>query len=241
MTRDFETTTVGDIVAHDPRTAPVFARHGIDFCCGGGQRLADACRAKQVDTAVLEAELDRAVAGGGPPIDVTSWTADALIDVIVEEHHKYVRREVPSIESMLEKIVSKHGATRPELAEIAQAFDTLADELYAHMEKEEAVLFPYIASLTRPDAGKAASPFFGTVRNPIRMMKHEHVEAAALLETIQRLTNRFTPPAEACATWKASYAALEAFDRDLREHVHLENNVLFPAATRLEDTRLATT
>ena len=241
MKSDLGTTTVGEIVARDLRNAAVFARHGIDFCCGGGQRLADACRAKHIDTDAIVAELDRVTADGGPPIDSTSWTADALVDLIVKEHHTYVRREVPAIESMLEKIVSKHGATRPELAEIAQAFDTLADELYSHMDKEERVLFPYIASLARQEDHKSTSPFFGTLRNPIRMMKHEHVEAAALLETIKRLTNRFTLPAEACATWKASYAALEAFDRDLREHVHLENNVLFRAAARLEDARLSTT
>ena len=241
MTKELDTATVGEIVARDRRSAAVFARYGIDFCCGGGQRLTDACRAKNIDAAALVAEIDRAASGDGPPVDATSWTADALVDLIVSEHHTYVRREVPSIESMLEKIVSKHGVAHPELAEIAQAFDMLADELYAHMEKEEGVLFPYIASLVRRTDRKVASPFFGTVRNPIRMMKHEHVEAAALLGTIQRLTNQFTPPAGACATWKASYAALEAFDRDLREHVHLENNVLFPAATRLEDAQLSTT
>jgi regulator of cell morphogenesis and NO signaling len=238
MPKDFDRSTVGEIVARDRRTAAVFARHGIDFCCGGHARLADACAAHNVDTAQLISELERVDAGGGRAPDVTSWTPDALIDLIVNEHHAYVRREVPAIMGMLEKLWSKHGSKQVELSAIARVFDTLADELYAHMQKEERVLFPYIASMAAQNAGDdgPGRPPFSTVRNPIRVMEHDHAEAAAHLEQIQQLTNGFTPPADACATWKACYATLDAFDRDLREHVHLENNVLFPAAVRLENT-----
>jgi regulator of cell morphogenesis and NO signaling len=235
MPTDLSHTTVGDIVARDLRTAAIFARHGIDFCCGGHVPLADACRARNVDVALLLEELSR-VDTSEDAIDDTSLSIDALIDLIVSEHHAYVRRETPVITALLEKVVMRHGQTHPEVHDVAQAFATLGGELYAHMEKEERVLFPYIAALASGDGtGRPGRPPFGTVRNPISLLQHDHAGAAMLLDHIQRLTNRFTSPPDACTTFKACYTALEAFDRDLREHVHLENNVLFPAALRLED------
>jgi regulator of cell morphogenesis and NO signaling len=228
--------TVGDIVGHDLRTAAVFARHGIDFCCGGRRSLDEACKARGVEPDAVLRELETLEATEGVE-DMTAWPLDALVEYIVTRHHAYVKRQIPAITAMLEKLVAAHGERHPEMRRIAATFASLAAELTHHMDKEERILFPYIQSmvrLRREGSDRVVTPF-GTVRNPIRMMEDDHQQAAAELWMLRMLSNGFTVPEDGCVTWRACFNELAAFERDLHKHVHLENNVLFPGVERLED------
>jgi regulator of cell morphogenesis and NO signaling len=228
-------TTVGDIVAHDLRSAAIFVRHGIDFCCGGRRSLGDACRAKGVDAGDIIRELDSL--NHSRTFDAAAWPLDSLIDYIVGMHHAYVRRQIPALRTMLEKVTASHGGDHPDVAAVEAVFADLASDLERHMQKEERILFPYVRALVKTKASgdrMLASPF-GTVRNPIRMMEVEHSGAGEDMRSIRGLTGDYQPPEGACVTWRACYGELQEFERDLHEHVHLENNVLFPAAVRLEE------
>lgn len=237
MTEPLETSTVGDIVAVDFRAAAVFEELGIDFCCGGRQSLGEACRAANVQPRSVIAALialDRAHRADGD--DLTGWGVDDLIDVIVTRHHAYVRSALPTIAHYLEKLDQVHGSRHPELAQMARQFEQMGAELEQHMMKEEQVLFPHLRRLARlafEGAAIPASPF-GTVQNPIRMMEREHVEVANNLRAIKELSGGFVAPADGCATYAVCMAELARFERELHQHVHLENNVLFPKAGDLE-------
>lgn len=235
MTATLE-TTVRDIVSADFRTAAVLDRFGIDFCCGGGRTLAEACHARQVDAhEVLDQvkQLDADTAGTVPRF--VEWEPDRLIDHIVGTHHGYVRRVLPSLVWHVRKVAASHAAAHPEWLEISAVFEAVADELMSHMAKEEQVLFPYIrgaAGARRRGLPLPRAPF-GTVDNPIRMMEREHESAGAGLARIRELTAGYSIPSGVCATYGVCVRELEAFERDLHTHVHLENNILFPAARRL--------
>jgi len=227
---------VGDIVAADYRTAGIFERFGIDFCCGGRRSLADACQTASADpTDVIRALTDL------PPHrvdddDVTRWPVDRLIDHIVTVHHAYVRNALPRIAGYLAKLQGAHGARHPELARVTSTFDQVCADLVQHMLKEEQVLFPYVRDLAEhveEACGTLQSPF-GTVQNPIRMMEREHRAAADELAAIRELTNGYTAPDDGCTTYAVCMAELSRFEQDLHRHVHLENNVLFPKAVELE-------
>jgi regulator of cell morphogenesis and NO signaling len=228
-------TTVGDIVAHDLRSAAIFARHGIDFCCGGRRSLDDACRAKGVDPADILREL--VALNHSRTFDAAVWPLDSLIDYITGIHHAYVRRQIPMLRTLLQKVTASHGGRHPDVAAVEAVFADLASGLERHMEKEDLILFPYIRALVaaKTAGGRLPASPFGTVRNPIRMMEIEHGGAAEDTRSIRRLTANYEPPEDACVTWRACYAELYEFERDLHEHVHLENNVLFPAASLLEE------
>jgi len=229
------TTTVGDIVARDFRTAGVFEHFGIDFCCGGRRSVADACRTATVDPATLLGALDEATAIDDRRDDVTAWSPSRLVEHIVETHHGYVRTALPLIARYLAKLLEVHGGRHPELAEVRVAFARIARDLEQHMMKEEQVLFPYICELAEREesCGRMPSPF-GTVENPILMMEREHRAAADDLRTVRELTDNYTAPADGCTTYAVCFAELARFEADLHRHVHLENNVLFPAAIALE-------
>ena len=234
MNETFETRTVGDIVAEDWRTAAVFEKFGIDFCCGGRRTVSEACRSAGADvTAVSQAVAT--LAHDGSDDDESRWPVERLVDHITNTHHAYVRDSAPRIATYLTKLVQVHGARHPELAEVRSRFDALAGELLQHMFKEERILFPYIREIAA-GPGVAPSPF-GTVENPIRMMEREHEEAGALVQDIRTLTGDYTVPADGCATYRVCLEELAHFERDLHRHVHLENNVLFPKAVELETTR----
>jgi len=234
MSERLTTTTVGDIVATDFRAAGVFEQFGIDFCCGGRQSLAEACRAATVDPSEIIRALDALPPASGADEDTAEWPVDRLIDRIVSVHHAYVRQALPLIASYLEKLQSVHGARHPELARVAAAFENVSLELGQHMMKEEHVLFPYIRELGDGGWSVLRSSPFGSVENPIRMMEREHREAGDEMQLLRMLTSGYTPPDDACTTYRVCFAELAQFERDLHRHVHLENNVLFPKAVELE-------
>lgn len=241
MNEPLSTTSIGEIVATDFRTAAIFEQFGIDFCCGGRRPLDEACRMAAADPS----EVVRALEALPPPLDAdvdgTRWPVSRLIDHIVSQHHAYVRAAIPAIRGYLGKLVAAHGVAHPELNAVAAHFNALAADLEQHLVKEELVLFRYIRELANDAvAGRRAPSPFGTVENPIRMMEREHRDAADELQAIRELTNGYTTPEDGCTTYAVCMAMLEQFERDLHQHVHLENNVLFSKAIALEGRYQAT-
>jgi regulator of cell morphogenesis and NO signaling len=235
MNESLNRATIGDIVATDFRTAGVFEQFGIDFCCGGRRSFADACREAAADPELVRRALDALPADRtGDEDDLRQWPVERLVEHIVSTHHAYVRAATLGIAHHLAKLVTVHGDRHPELARVADAFEQLGDELHQHMMKEEHVLFPYIRELGDNGRGVVRPSPFGTVENPIRMMEREHREAGDEMHLIRLLTNGYTPPDDACTTYRVCFAELAQFERDLHRHVHLENNVLFPMAVELE-------
>jgi regulator of cell morphogenesis and NO signaling len=236
MSESFESMTIGDIVAADFRTAAIFERYGIDFCCGGRRPVGDACRVAAVAPSDVQAAIDalEPAAAGGTAVE--HWPLDRLIDHIVSVHHAYVHSSMPAIRQYLARLVEVHGSRHPELVRILSCFDTLTRDLSQHLLKEEHVLFPYLRELQRRPAadGRICCPF-GTVENPIRMMEREHREAADELSAIRELTRGYAAPDDGCTTYRVCMAELQRFERDLHRHVHLENNVLFPKSIALEN------
>jgi regulator of cell morphogenesis and NO signaling len=231
-------TTVRDIAAEYPSTVRVFEKAGIDYCCGGARSLQEACDSGNLDVEELLARLQQAEAEA-LPADLRDWKAAKLSEVItqiVERHHEYVRSESPRIQALITKVISRHGDTQPHLDEVRKRFETLSHDMSTHMMKEEQVLFPYIARMEQAvSAGKPIPPpFFGTVQNPVRAMMNEHDDAGVLTKEIRDLTSGYTPPASACPTYRAMLTSLSDFEQDLHRHVHLENNILFPRAVKLE-------
>ncbi len=230
-----EKTTVRDVVVDDYRTAAVFQKYGLDFCCGGGAPIAEAAANKNVDTKVLLAELETVRSGGSDNEPrVTEWGADFLAEFIVQNHHRYVQSVLPAIRQHANKVAKVHGAAHPETIEIARLFNDMANDLESHMRKEETVLFPWIKALVAANPGQDSFPAPGTVANPVRMMEAEHEVAGETMRKIRRLSSDYTPPPEACMTYRVLYQELREFETDLHRHVHLENNILFPKALPLE-------
>ena len=229
---------VGEIVAEDFRTAEVFKSHGIDFCCGDGEKaMQTVCNEHRVDFEALSEALCKACGPSNPPpIDYLSFSLKELIDHILEEHHKYINEKAPIIQGYLDKIRNVHAENHPELTELAQVFQETANELSEHMQKEEMVLFPYIERMLLVQQGQeeAVSPPFGTIQNPIQVMRQEHDTAGEQLRKFSSLTNDYTTPPDACNSYQVAFKMLKEFDEKLHTHVHLENNILFPKTVVLE-------
>jgi len=229
--------TVRDLVATDYRTAAVFERYGLDFCCSGGRTVAQSCSEARVNLDALLQELDAVLTAPATGVPTFSdWDTRALIDYIVSTHHAYVRQAIPSLVQHTQKIADVHGARHTELPHIARLFGRIAAELTQHMEKEELVLFPYIQTLESAviQGVPVPVPPFGSLRNPIRAMETEHRFAGDAMAEIRELTGGFSVPDDGCATYRVCLQELAAFQRDLHAHVHLENNILFPKALALE-------
>lgn len=228
--------TVGEIVADNYRTAQIFKKHGLDFCCGGGRTVAEACTKKGVDLETITRELEMLGENSGAADNYKDWSPDFLVDYIVNNHHNYVRNKLPEIQAYAAKVAKVHGRAHPENVKIYEKFGELAAELQDHLQKEEEILFPYIKELVTADknSDSVKQPYFKTAANPIQMMEAEHDEAGAGMEAIRQLSNDFTPPEDACTTYRILYQNLKEFQDDLHKHVHLENNILFPRALELE-------
>jgi regulator of cell morphogenesis and NO signaling len=235
MNEQVATRTVGELVAADFRAAAVFEQFGIDFCCSGRRTLDEACRAAAVDSVTVIRALTALPPALETDDDPARWPIPRLIDFIVSTHHAYVRSAMPAIARHLAKLGEVHGSRHPELARVAAYFQQIVADLSQHMAKEEHVLFPYVRDLAEAGdtCGRTHSPF-GTVANPIRMMEREHQEVGDALRLIRELTRGYVAPDDGCTTYAITMAELHQFERDLHRHVHLENNVLFPAAMRIE-------
>lgn len=229
--------TIGEYVAQDFRTASVFSKYGIDFCCKGNRSIEEACAKKDLDATRIQNEIDKLLQTSTTgQIDFTSWPLDLLADYIEKTHHRYVAEKSPILVAFLEKLCKVHGESHPELFEITELFKGCAQELGSHMQKEEQILFPFIKQMVNSNISNQplGQPGFGSVSNPIAMMKAEHEHEGERLERISALTNTYTPPSDACNTYKVTYAMLQEFEKDLHTHIHLENNILFPQAIMIE-------
>jgi regulator of cell morphogenesis and NO signaling len=230
-------TKVKDIALSNPQARQILEDAGVDYCCGGAKSLHDACSGAEMSADEILEQLKKnsqEVRG-----DAANWTSAPLSELthhIRAKHHQYVRAAIPSIQALLVKVKSKHGSAHPEVAAIDELFAKIGREMIMHMQKEEQILFPYIDAVERATKGKGSvePPFFQTVRNPIQAMMGEHDSSGDLARQIRTVSGDYTPPADACTSFKALYEALKRFESDLREHVHLENNVLFPRAVEAE-------
>jgi regulator of cell morphogenesis and NO signaling len=225
---------VGQLVAEDPRRARVFERLGIDYCCRGRTPLDSACREKGLDVAAVLRQLAAAEAEAEPghdehvPVGRATATMRELIDHIVTIHHAYLHRELPRLADLADRVVDAHGSRHPELRELREVFLSLKSELRLHMLKEEKIVFPMIARLEV--AMEVPELYCGSVGNPILVMEHEHDDAGADLARLRALTDGYTPPPDACPTYRALLDGLAGLEADLHMHIHEENNILFPRA-----------
>ena len=226
--------TVADYVTENIKTAHVFKKYGIDFCCGGGVSIEKVCKKMNVDQKVLEKELIEVDVVNDIIEDYDKWDLVFLMIYIENVHHSYVRESLPIISQYANKVAKVHGHHYAEVVKINDLFHEVADELLLHLQKEEQVLFPYIKKLVDSNGKETIASNFGTVQNPIMMLENEHENAGNIFKKIAKLTNNYIPPKEACNTFKALYNKLEEFEQDLHKHIHLENNILHPKAIKLE-------
>lgn len=233
--------TVGEIVKDDFRAADIFTSYGIDFCCGGKISVTDACaEAKADESAVLVALESLKNQAGSAAHDFDSWKLDFLSDYIINTHHQYVKRAIPQILPLAQKVADVHGDNHPEVLKINVLFQNLAEELTSHLHKEEMILFPYVKKLVAAEAagGCDDGACFGTIASPISVMEAEHENAGAILKQLYALSDGYTAPEDACNTFRVLYGKLKEFEDDLHIHIHLENNILFPKAIELEQALL---
>ncbi len=228
--------TVRELAVEMPQATRVFEKLGIDYCCGGGKSLEEACASARVPVSEV---LESLAASSAPRTAAGEWAAAPmgdLIEHIVAKHHAYVKSEVPRLEQLLAKVCSVHGNNHRELLEIQGTFRGLAAELSMHLMKEEQILFPYIQNMEAAvNAGRSVPPTpFGTVRNPVQMMTMEHDSAGDALKSMREVSNGYTTPADACISYQTLYRAFQEFEADLHQHIHLENNILFPRAVAME-------
>lgn len=228
--------TVANVVAANIKTAHVFKKHGIDFCCGGGITIEKACSKNDVEYNILKKELEAIDKNVSNAHNYNSWNLSFLVDHIVYVHHKYVEQSIPLLLEYALKVANVHGHHYKEVVEINELVIEVSKELIIHMKREELILFPFIKQLviSNENNSKPTLPNFGTVNNPISMMENEHEKAGDIFKRIAQLSNNYTPPEEACNTFRALYSKLEEFEQDLHHHIHLENNILFPKAIKLE-------
>lgn len=218
-------TTIGQLVAARPLLARLFDRLGFDYCCGGKQTLAAACARRGLDPATTVALLESAtaaLAAGPAEVDAAAMGLAALADHIEATHHAYLKAELPRLVEMAGRVATKHGWRDARLPEMASVVNTLAQEMFSHMQKEEVVLFPLVRQI---EAGARVD-----LAAPIAQLESEHEAAGGLTARLRELTDGFTPNAEACNTHRALLAGLADFESDLHRHVHKENNILFPRA-----------
>lgn len=231
--------TVREVALEHPAATRVFEKLGIDYCCGGNRSLEEACEKANVPAFLVMDTLEMAEEAERTARKVRDWQEEPLSELIthiVRTHHKYVRDESVRLTALLEKVCSVHGKNHGELFDVRATFAGLAQELTTHMMKEERVLFPYIVRMEEAVIQKEPilpAPF-GTVGNPVTMMEHEHDSAGQALRALRKLSSGYKAPADGCVSYQTLYRALEAFEADLHQHIHLENNILFPRAIAME-------
>ena len=227
--------TVADILLENPKAAGVFKKFHIDYCCKGKTPFEEACAEAGLDPEELQDQIDKA--GENPAFNMRAqdWGLDFLADYIVHNHHQYVRDTTPDLLALSEKVTRVHGNAHPELLEINATIYAIADELLQHMVKEEQILFPAIKKLFKKES-MSGFPF-ATIQAPINMMEKEHANAGDGFERIRELSDNFTVPQDACTSYRLLFDMLQSYEEDLHQHVHLENNILFPKAIDIEKTK----
>ncbi len=228
--------TVAQIVTDNIKASHIFKKYDIDFCCGGGVTLAKVCEKKSVDYETLKNELLDIDIKTEDSNDYKNWDLAFLIDYIVNIHHTYVTESLPILSMYATKVAHVHGHHYQEVVQINDLVQAAIEDLSGHLMKEEQVLFPFIKQLVqaKKDGVSPPQPHFSSVQNPIRMMESEHDVVGNIFKEISQLSNNFTPPPEACNTFRALYDKLNEFEQDLHKHIHLENNILHPKAIALE-------
>ena len=232
---------IGEIVAQNYKAASIFKAHRIDFCCNGNRSIATASKEKNIDESLILKELSEVLTKREEAdIDFQSWPIDLLADYIKKKHHRYVVAKIAEITPYLKRVAHVHGDNHPELLEIRELFGQTAEELTSHMQKEENVLFPYIIEMVdkKSRGEKLIKPPFGSIENPINAMHIEHDNEGVRFRKISELSNNYETPEDGCNTYRVTYSLLEEFENDLHRHIHLENNILFPAAIEFEKENL---
>ena len=234
--------TVRDLVGHYPQTRLVFEKYGIDYCCGGGKCLAEAAREHGLKVSALVDVLQKALQAAIGEAEATDkdWYAASLgelVSHIVEVHHGYMKTALPRLRSLIPTVLKAHEAHHGSvLHQVQDLFKALDAELSNHLMKEEQVLFPYIVAAEahiQEGLPKPSAPC-GSARHPIRQMEHEHESAGKSLAKLREVTHDYALPTDACPTFIAMYEELERMEADLHQHIHMENNILFPRAIELE-------
>lgn len=233
------TQTVREIAIHQSTAIRVFEHLGIDYCCGGDKPLAEACAVVNLDVNAVLVALD--FAAGRPPLPSPDWahaSLELLCAHLIVKHHAFTRRELPRLIDLAANVLSRHGHSHPELGAIHATLTQLDFDLSGHLAKEESVIFPYIVSLERSLSDPDEDPVscFGFLPDPVAILSHDHDETKTLLRQLRDLSRNFTPPLSACPTYRCLYEGLRNLDHDLKQHMHLENNILFPRAIQLEAT-----
>jgi regulator of cell morphogenesis and NO signaling len=229
--------TIGQMVVNDFRRAEVFRKFGLDFCCGGKKTLEQACAKKGLDVLQVKEELKKVEEKDDTNHEnYDSWDLNFLADYIVNRHHSYVKESHPMLLEYSQKVARVHGERHPELIQIANDYLEIAEELSMHMNKEEMILFPYIKEMVdcKKEGGKMERAPFGSIENPINMMESEHTAVGEVTERMKELSNNFTPPEDACNSYRVLFSKLKEYEKDLHHHIHLENNILFKKAIELE-------
>lgn len=228
--------TLAEIVKSDFRSARIFENYNLDFCCRGNRTIDEAAKEKGLDSEKILSEVSECCPDSNDAKNTEQWNLDELVNHILDKHHTYVKQMLPVIHTHSRKVKEVHGGNHPEVIQIADIFEQIRNELEMHMLKEERMLFPAIIKLTECDKNNSAMeiPPFGSVSNPISVMEREHTEAGEELYKIREVSGNFTPPEDACSTYRVLYQELREFEEDLHRHIHLENNILFPGAITLE-------
>jgi regulator of cell morphogenesis and NO signaling len=231
--------SVSEVAIKIPEATKLLEKLKIDYCCGGKRPFADACASAGIEMAQVVRMLEE-LSGSEPikdgMINFQNTSLYELIAYILDKHHVYTKEAMTRLDALMKKVILAHGQNHPELHEIGKLFETLCADLRPHMFKEEQILFPYISELERAGLEKREAPFapFGTVNNPIRMMMMEHDAAGQILRDLRAVSSDYTVPADACISYRTLYQAMEELEKDLHEHIHLENNILFPRASEQE-------
>jgi regulator of cell morphogenesis and NO signaling len=228
---EMTTAFVADIALHFPQSIAIFNRYNIDYCCNGKKSFVQVCEKARLNPETIWNEVQERQRNSGVDnhLNFESWEPSLLIDFIVQHHHQYVRESIPQLEALLNKVCSVHGVDQPQLFAIRNDFSALADELLNHLPKEENVLFPAIKRMSKNEESD-----FVNLQAPVSMMEHEHETAGKLIKSIRSLSDNYTPPANACLSFQMTYKLLQEFENDLMQHIHLENNILFPKALELQ-------
>lgn len=237
--QNLSTKTVREIALEMPITTKIFEEFKIDYCCGGRKPFIEACQNVGANPEIVMQKIEDVIESN--EYKEFEWLAEStlidLIAYIIETHHTFTRDEIFNLTPLMAKVSNRHGENHQELLELEKVFNELCDDLGPHLDKEEQVLFPFIEKLERAITKSISFPFscFGTVNNPVRMMMMEHDTAGDLLKKMREITNDYTLPEGACMSYTALFNRLEAFEKDLHQHIHLENNLLFPKAIELEE------